>query len=139
MMQSDAEEDDDDDNEPLTGGRLLNGQYDEKNSAASFQQALKQWRQTNPSKKNGTSTHEAASDTVYDTNGGLNQVAMPLIEFHSSSLTYAERLLLKKYRRTNKFSANSSPRLLPSALSNDDRVQIEVSDCDRTASYVKAS
>ncbi|CAF4621748.1 unnamed protein product, partial [Rotaria sp. Silwood2] len=33
------------------GGQLLNGNYDEKNSAATFQQALLQWRQGGDKKK----------------------------------------------------------------------------------------
>lgn len=94
------------------GGQLLNGTYDEKNSAASFQQALLQWRQggnndkNKPQKsnrsKNSKSTHERGVDTVYDTNTKLNQIPIPPIEFHSSNLSYAEKLLLKKYRRSNK-------------------------------------
>jgi hypothetical protein len=92
------------------GGELLNGNYDEKTSAASFQQALMQWRQGGEKKKvqktnrlnKKKSTHEAAVDTVHDSNGKLNQTTMPNIEFHSSKLTYGEKLLLKRYRRTNK-------------------------------------
>jgi len=92
------------------GGELLNGNYDEKTSAASFQQALMQWRQGSEKKKvqktnrlnKKKSTHEAAVDTVHDSNGKLNQTTMPNIEFHSSKLTYGEKLLLKRYRRTNK-------------------------------------
>ena len=92
------------------GGELLNGNYDEKTSAASFQQALMQWRQggekkkaqkNNQSKKK-KSTHEAAVDTVHDSNGKLNQTTMPNIEFHSSKMSYGEKLLLKRYRRANK-------------------------------------
>ncbi|CAF1113438.1 unnamed protein product [Adineta steineri] len=105
--------DDDIIDEEGDGGELLNGNYDEKTSAASFQQALMQWRQQgdggkkkspkkNQSNKKKKSTHEAAVDTVQDSNGKLNQTAMPNIEFNSSKLTYGEKLLLKKYRRSNK-------------------------------------
>ena len=102
--------DDDIESEGGEGGQLLNGKYDEKNSAASFQQALMQWRQGDNKKKSQKnhqskkikSTHEAAVDTVHDSNGKLNQIPMPNIEFHSSNLTYGEKLLLKKYRRSNK-------------------------------------
>ena len=101
-----GEDDDDDiDYEDGEGGELLRGNYDEKTSAASFQQALQQWRQggekKKPAKKN-RSTHEAAVDTVHDSNGLSHPVVMPNIEFHSSKLTYGEKLLLKKYRRANK-------------------------------------
>lgn len=98
--------DDDLDSEENDGGELLNGNYDEKTSAASFQQALKQWRQGGNEKKKPLkkkfSTHEAAVDTKQDSNGKLNQINIPTIEFNSSKLTYGEKLLLKKYRRANK-------------------------------------
>ncbi len=92
------------------GGQLLNGNYDEKTSAVSFQQALMQWRKGGQKKKTfemkrfkkNSSTHEAAVDTVHDSNGQFNQILIPNIEFHSSKLTYGEKLLLKKYRRANK-------------------------------------
>ncbi|CAF1389306.1 unnamed protein product [Rotaria magnacalcarata] len=105
--------DDDMQSEDGEGGELLNGNYDEKTSAASFQQALLQWRKgdspKNKSKKGNRSkkskaTHETGVDTVYDTNTKLNQIPMPNIEFHSSKLSYGEKLLLKKYRRANKNS-----------------------------------
>ncbi|CAF2524556.1 unnamed protein product [Rotaria sp. Silwood2] len=117
--------DDDMQSEDGGGGQLLNGNYDEKNSAATFQQALLQWRQGGDKKKShknnrskkSKSTHEAAVDTVYDTDSKLNQIAMPNIEFHSSKLTYGEKLLLKKYRRSNKnnkeFFNQRTPREKP--------------------------
>lgn len=113
VFDYDDDDIDDDDEDGGGGGELLNGNYDEKTSAASFQQALMQWRQQGNSKKpaqKGTSarkkkkkaTHEAAVDTVVDANGELNSKALPNIEFHSSKLTYGEKLLVKKYRRANK-------------------------------------
>jgi hypothetical protein len=101
---------DDDDIESEEGGELLHGNYDEKTSAASFQQALLQWRQGGDKKKpvetkrlkKNRSTHEAAVDTTHDSNGKINSKVIPNIEFHSSKLTYGEKLLLKKYRRANK-------------------------------------
>lgn len=121
--QIEEEDDDfyDDDDQPI-GGDLLNGKYDEKTSAASFQQALMQWRQgdgkkgkknekVKKSKKN--STHEVASDTVYDSNGRVNSISMPKIEFHSSSkLSYGEKLLLKKYRRANQMKLDIEVKLI---------------------------
>lgn len=110
-----AYDNDDIDYEENDGGQLLEGNYDEKTSAASFQQALMQWRQggggtgrnqkttKKPLKnKKKFSTHEAAVDTVEDSNGKFNQINIPNIEFHSTNLTYGEKLLLKKYRRANK-------------------------------------
>jgi hypothetical protein len=111
--------DDDLDSEDGGGGQLLTGKYDEKTSAASFQQALQQWRQggdkkkpprSNRSKRN-TLTHEAAVDTAHDSNGKFN---MPNIEFHSSKLTYGEKLLLKKYRRANKNNQEFFHQRVPS-------------------------
>jgi hypothetical protein len=106
-MATDAFEYHDDDLESDEGGELLHGNYDEKTSAASFQQALQQWRhggeqQKKPSLKKNRSTHEAAVDTVHDSNGKINSIIVPNIEFHSSKLSYGEKLLLKKYRRANK-------------------------------------
>ena len=106
-MATDVFEYQDDDLDYEEGGELLHGHYDEKTSAASFQQALLQWRQggaqqKKPSLKKNRSTHEAAVDTVHDSNGKINTVNVPNIEFHSSKLSYGEKLLLKKYRRANK-------------------------------------
>lgn len=115
----------DDDDQPI-GGDLLNGKYDEKTSAASFQQALMQWRQgggTNRKKNEPRktskkkSTHEVASDTVYDSNGRVNSISMPKIEFHSSSkLSYGEKLLLKKYRRANQMKLDIEVKLIEKSL-----------------------
>ena len=109
-----------DEEDDYEGGELLQGRYDEKNSAASFQQALMQWRQAGgkkgkPSKASTKkrSTHEAQVDTVYDSNGKVNQIAMPRIEFHSSKLTYGEKLLLKKYRRATQMNQEFFQRTTP--------------------------
>lgn len=105
-MATDVFEYHDDDLESEEGGELLHGHYDEKTSAASFQQALLQWRQGDKKQKKSLKknrlTHEAAVDTVHDSNGKINSTIMPNIEFHSSKLSYGEKLLLKKYRRANK-------------------------------------
>lgn len=110
-----------DEDDEYGGGELLHGNYDEKNSAASFQQALLQWRKGDgpkkgkPSKANNKkrSTHEAQVDTVYDSNGKVNQIPMPRIEFHSSNLTYGEKLLVKKYRRANQMNQEFFQRPTP--------------------------
>ncbi len=115
-------DDDDLESEEGEGGQLLTGNYDEKTSAASFQQALMQWRQGSEKKKSSqnkrikkkSSTHEAAVDTVHDLNGKLNQISIPNIEFHSSNLTYGEKLLLKKYRRANKNNQDFFNQRVPS-------------------------
>lgn len=129
---------DDMESETSDGGQLLNGNYDEKTSAASFQQALLAWRQGGETKKSvkksQRSTHEAAVDTVHDSNGKLNQTAMPNIEFHSSNLTYGEKLLLKKYRRANKnhedfFNQRTPLGKLPESIDlNDGNIEVEVEE-----------
>ena len=117
-MAENDDEDFDDFDEP-TGGDLLHGQYDEKSSAISFQQALMQWRQGDtknqkrkaPAKKK-TKTHEAQMNTAYDANGMVNMIPMPKIQFNSSKLTYGEKLLVKKYRRDKKNDSQTpTPRV----------------------------
>jgi len=136
--------DNDIDSEENEGGQLLNGNYDEKTSAASFQQALMQWRQgdkknkksfENKRLKKNSSTHEAAVDTI---NGKINQIIIPNIEFNSSKLTYGEKLLLKKYRRSNKNHQEFFNQRIPSTNKttdihinsslpqNDSNIEIEV-------------
>jgi hypothetical protein len=114
------------------GGELLNGNYDEKTSAASFQQARMQWRKGGDEKKKSSqnkrlkknsSTHEAAVDTVHDSNGKLNQISIPNIEFHSSNLTYGEKLLLKKYRRANKNNQEFFNQRVPSTNMTSNKIE----------------
>jgi hypothetical protein len=121
--------DDNEDSGAGAGGELLHGKYDEKTSAALFQQALMQWRTGDvptsrpivPNNKK-CSTNEAQMDTVYDANGKINPISIPRIEFHSSTLTYGEKLLVKKYRRATKTHNDTNTQ--PSSVVS--RIEIEV-------------
>ncbi|CAF0804655.1 unnamed protein product [Didymodactylos carnosus] len=102
------------------GGALLEGTYNEKNSAASFQQALLQWRNTNTTTSNSNNKKPSRKTQIksktlkknvhayavtVDSTQTPNENQQPMvstIEFHTTKLTYAEKLLLKKYRRTTK-------------------------------------
>ncbi|XP_026561482.1 zinc finger B-box domain-containing protein 1 [Pseudonaja textilis] len=85
------------------GGFFLQGTFDEKESAKSFQEALNQWRSGNCSQK----SKEERSCQVGSENSDTCQVqtSPPImkksieIEFKEDSLNYMERLLIKKHRR----------------------------------------
>ncbi|RUS75532.1 hypothetical protein EGW08_016700, partial [Elysia chlorotica] len=118
---------------PTAGRSLLDGAYDESQSAASFQAALMAWREgpssspsnssnsSSPSKdgeRSARSNHSrrlVASPikspviAVDESTGTLEQSRVPEIKF-TSTLSYAERLLLKRHRRTE-LAEVSPPRL----------------------------
>ncbi|XP_072474658.1 zinc finger B-box domain-containing protein 1 [Notamacropus eugenii] len=85
-----------------TGGLLLQGSFDEEESARSFQEILTQWRNDNHVNKEkhiqkNPKTEQMEASEV-QTN--LKIWREPLqIEFKDDSLTYMERLWLKKHRR----------------------------------------
>ncbi|XP_074534878.1 zinc finger B-box domain-containing protein 1 [Halichoeres trimaculatus] len=100
---------------------LLRGVYNEEESARSFQEALKQWREEKSDVAGKTRTGEAmwipvppvsvsATATQTDlaadrgTEGrerGEGAASVPVrVEFTKNGLTYLDRLLLKKHRRT---------------------------------------
>ncbi|XP_071482062.1 uncharacterized protein [Diadema antillarum] len=98
---------------PGPGGKsLFDGEYNEEESAASFAAALAEWRQA---KKGGQQIQNGqdGKKSVHDMGSGTSAVdnsdKRPVeINFHDNeALSYADRLLLKKHRRTE----------LPSALS----------------------
>uniref|UniRef100_A0A8B9C032 Zinc finger B-box domain containing n=1 Tax=Anser brachyrhynchus TaxID=132585 RepID=A0A8B9C032_9AVES len=84
-------------------GLLLNGTFNEEESAKSFQEALIQWR-------NGSCDHrkEQHAGEVLSESVGICEVQTNLtivkehvqIQFKEGGLSYMEKLLLKKYRRT---------------------------------------
>uniref|UniRef100_A0A8C4S4F1 B box-type domain-containing protein n=1 Tax=Erpetoichthys calabaricus TaxID=27687 RepID=A0A8C4S4F1_ERPCA len=67
---------------------LLNGKFDEDASAKSFQEVLMEWR-------NGKETNDAQADL-------LSSKKPIQIIFSENSLSYMEKLLLKKHRRYEK-------------------------------------
>ncbi|XP_058490447.1 uncharacterized protein zbbx [Solea solea] len=102
---------------------LLGGEYDEEESARSFQEALRQWRgETNDEAGDHMEENEVAmwipvrpvlvsaiatqadltADREVEGRGcGEGQGRIPVrVEFTPNSLTYTDRLLLKKHRRT---------------------------------------
>ncbi|XP_026524116.1 zinc finger B-box domain-containing protein 1 [Notechis scutatus] len=108
------------------GGFFLQGTFDEKESAKSFQEALNQWRSGNCSQK----SKEERSCQVGSENSGTCQVqtSPPImkksieIEFKEDSLNYMERLLIKKHRRglVDQLSYNIMDELkLKESLSNE--------------------
>ncbi|KAM3616779.1 uncharacterized protein V6R79_023314 [Siganus canaliculatus] len=94
---------------------LFEGQYDEEESAKSFQEALRQWRaQQNPAEEPmseeamwtpfepvSLSAKGVQTDLTPNRGADRRPVRGPVrVEFRESSLTYMDRLLLKKHRRT---------------------------------------
>ncbi|XP_077421179.1 uncharacterized protein zbbx isoform X3 [Vanacampus margaritifer] len=93
---------------------LLGGDYDEEESARSFQEALKDWR--NQSGGGGAAEPVTISTQTVSVSGTATQADFPpershkgerredskvpvKVEFTESSLTYMDRLFLKRHRR----------------------------------------
>ncbi|XP_068137052.1 zinc finger B-box domain-containing protein 1 isoform X2 [Hyperolius riggenbachi] len=96
---------------PGTTGSLLEGSFNEEESAKYFKDAVLEWRNQTSSKPQDTSTihtsknstgNSAAVQTVLTGRGKPLQV-----EFKESGLSYMEKLMLKKHRRT---PVNQFPR-----------------------------
>ncbi|KAK4819383.1 hypothetical protein QYF61_003654, partial [Mycteria americana] len=84
-------------------GLLLNGIFNEEESAKSFQEALIQWRKGNRDHREELHASKALSESVgiCEVQTNLTVVKEPIhIEFKKDGLSYMEKLLLKKYRRT---------------------------------------
>ncbi|XP_036939857.1 uncharacterized protein zbbx isoform X2 [Acanthopagrus latus] len=98
---------------------LFSGEYNEEDSARSFQEALRQWRGQKSDEARDPMSEEAmwipvrpvsamatqadlASDRSAERRGrGGGEGRVPVrVEFTENSLTYLDRLLLKKHRRT---------------------------------------
>jgi len=94
------------------GGLLLEGSYDEQESAASFQEALREWRSqpsTLTAQKDGLwvnptadlKTDSKSCDTEDNVGVQANTETVPDIKLtFNSSLSYADRLMLKKHRKS---------------------------------------
>ncbi|XP_075860254.1 zinc finger B-box domain-containing protein 1 isoform X2 [Microcebus murinus] len=84
--------------------RLLGeGSFDEEASAQSFQEALSQWRTGNHEENEKQNLHAAKPDSLEECEVQTNMKIWrePLnIEFKENSLSYMEKLWLKKHRRT---------------------------------------
>ncbi|XP_068001801.1 zinc finger B-box domain-containing protein 1 isoform X3 [Melanerpes formicivorus] len=84
-------------------GLLLDGIFDEEESARSFQEALLQWRKGNRDHREHPHASEVLAESVgiceVQTNPTVTKEPIQ-IEFKKDGLSYMEKLLLKKYRRT---------------------------------------
>ncbi|KAJ6660956.1 hypothetical protein lerEdw1_016976 [Lerista edwardsae] len=90
--------------ENQNGRSLLQGTFDEGESAKSFQEALNQWRAGSSSQKykeeeTGQLGSENPDTCEVQTSPPINKKPIDF-EFKEDSLKYMERLLLKKHRRT---------------------------------------
>ncbi|KAM9231230.1 zinc finger B-box domain-containing protein 1 [Leptosomus discolor] len=84
-------------------GLLLNGAFNEEESAKSFQEALLQWRKGCRDHREQLGAHEVLSGSVgiCEVQTNLTAAKEPIqVEFKKDGLSYMEKLLLKKYRRT---------------------------------------
>ncbi|KAM9279618.1 zinc finger B-box domain-containing protein 1 [Morus bassanus] len=84
-------------------GLLLNGIFNEEESAKSFQEALLQWRKGDSDHREQLRASEVLSESVgiCEVQTNLTVMKQPIqIEFKKDGLSYMEKLLLKKYRRT---------------------------------------
>ncbi|XP_033884202.3 zinc finger B-box domain-containing protein 1 isoform X2 [Acipenser ruthenus] len=84
-------------------GLLLSGSFDEEESAKSFQQVLMEWRTGKENNDQAWRPYEAVPvfTGVSAVQADLSDARKPVdIEFSEHSLSYMERLLLKKHRRT---------------------------------------
>lgn len=93
------------------GGSLLEGTYDEEANAASFAEALAEWR-------NGGGIHSKVESTCTTTGTAGNSTSCQTVtneqrgnaipEFHSTgSVTYLERLMIRRNRYDPKFLQNT--------------------------------
>ncbi|XP_062970774.1 zinc finger B-box domain-containing protein 1 isoform X2 [Cynocephalus volans] len=84
-------------------GPLCEGSFDEEASARSFQEVLNQWRTGNRDNEEKQNLHAAKPDSMEECEVQTNLKIWrePLhIEFKDDSLSYMEKLWLKKHRRT---------------------------------------
>ncbi|XP_073530924.1 zinc finger B-box domain-containing protein 1 isoform X2 [Phyllobates terribilis] len=80
-------------------GSLLHGTFNEEESAKYFNEALLEWR--NEAKNKSRHVNEADDTGSSEVQTVLTATAKPLhIEFKENSLSYMEKLMLKKHRRT---------------------------------------
>ncbi|KAM7044217.1 zinc finger B-box domain-containing protein 1 isoform 1-T4 [Acridotheres tristis] len=84
-------------------GLLLSGAFDEEVSAKSFQEALLQWRKgkSDPGGDPCASGVPSEPVGVCEVQTNVSALKEPIhVEFQKDGLSYMEKLLLKKYRRT---------------------------------------
>ncbi|XP_071998982.1 zinc finger B-box domain-containing protein 1 isoform X3 [Engystomops pustulosus] len=88
---------------PESSGSLLHGTFNEEESAKYFNEALLEWRNETGKKSQNVSFLKVEADDIgsSEVQTVLTATMKPLeIQFKENSLTYMEKLLLKKHRRT---------------------------------------
>ncbi|XP_067898284.1 zinc finger B-box domain-containing protein 1 isoform X2 [Heterodontus francisci] len=87
--------------EDLNSSSLLNGNFDEEQSSKSFQEALKEWRERNSSEAQWSPERFSVSTGTSHAQDNLQSSKEPFeIQFKEHNISYLEKLLLKKYRRS---------------------------------------
>ncbi|KAG8581139.1 hypothetical protein GDO81_007570 [Engystomops pustulosus] len=111
---------------PESSGSLLHGTFNEEESAKYFNEALLEWRNETGKKSQNVSFLKVEADDIgsSEVQTVLTATMKPLeIQFKENSLTYMEKLLLKKHRRTpiNEASHNflEDVRYSPTFLQNE--------------------
>ena len=92
------------------GGSLLEGMYDEEANAASFAEALAEWRSGGggDSKANDSTTSVTLGNSAGCQTVTSRQRTNPIPEIHTSgSVTYLERLMIRRNRYDPKFLQNT--------------------------------
>ncbi|KAM5165138.1 zinc finger B-box domain-containing protein 1 [Mantella aurantiaca] len=88
---------------PDNSGSLLHGNFNEEESSKYFNEALLEWRNKTNFKPQPLETTENSKDSIGNSavQTVLTVLRKPLqVEFKNSGLSYMEKLMLKKHRRT---------------------------------------
>lgn len=88
---------------PESSESLLHGTFNEEESAKYFNEALLEWRKEARNKSQHVNVLQVEADDIgsSEVQTVLTAIANPLrIEFKENSLSYMEKLMLKKHRRT---------------------------------------
>ncbi|XP_064372654.1 zinc finger B-box domain-containing protein 1 isoform X2 [Dromaius novaehollandiae] len=115
--------------EKQESGLLLHGAFNEEESTQCFQEALIQWRNKFCDRRTNMNSSEVLSESVgvCEVQTHLTVTKEPIqIEFKEDSLSYMEKLLLKKYRRTpvNQVSSNQVNDLRPVQTLNEHQAAV---------------
>ncbi|XP_010223156.1 PREDICTED: zinc finger B-box domain-containing protein 1, partial [Tinamus guttatus] len=110
-------------------GLLLQGAFNEEESTQSFQEALMQWRNRYCDHRTALNSSEVlpASVGVCEVQTHLTLMKEPIqVEFKADGLSYMEKLLLKKHRRTpiNEVSSNQVNDLRPVQALNEHQAAV---------------
>ncbi|XP_069752956.1 zinc finger B-box domain-containing protein 1 isoform X2 [Narcine bancroftii] len=84
----------------LHRGSLLKGNFDEEQSAKGFQDALKEWRKRKPRVAQLSPKSFSVSTGTSQTEDSLQNSKTKEIQFKDHNITYLEKLLLNKHKRS---------------------------------------